>query len=307
MKGSRKTKKKNCELNEIRTTEGLVGSMENTAAVAFKNGRDTSFFLPFKLCISKRGPVRDTRGCRKSRQVYPYPILGTPEGIGEGTGLSIGIRARLKPGRTPPRNARQAQPTTTAQRAARRAARAASQATSDNGSHAGDGVEENQVNGPAQGQGQAALDAAAVEELRRYREAYGGRLPGEGAAGGGLAPPLALRSDLARLQPPRTTGPFAHLAPSAGRCTTASARDQDASNADNWGISSGIARSSMMGQSPRHPISRVSCVDVTGMRPGTIVTGPKQGQGLHCRHHRRRSQQPYRECSLQGTTRELRP
>ncbi|WZZ20436.1 hypothetical protein YC2023_121823 [Brassica napus] len=74
---------------------------------------------------------------------------------------------------TPPRNARQAHPTTTAQRAARRAARAASQATSDNGSHAGDGVEENQVNGPAQGQGQAALDAAAVEELRRYREAYG--------------------------------------------------------------------------------------------------------------------------------------
>ncbi|CAN7001752.1 unnamed protein product, partial [Brassica rapa subsp. trilocularis] len=91
----------------------------------------------------------------------------------------------------PPRNARLAQPTTTAQRAARRAARAASQATSDNGSHAGDGVEENQVNGPAQGdqengpaqggqvngpaqgQGQAAMDAAAVEELRRYREAYG--------------------------------------------------------------------------------------------------------------------------------------
>ncbi|CAF2152236.1 unnamed protein product, partial [Brassica napus] len=101
----------------------------------------------------------------------------------------------------PPRNARLAQPTTTAQRAARRAARAASQATSDNGSHAGDGVEENQVNGPAQGgqvngpaqgQGQAAMDAAAVEELRRYREAYGGRLPGEGAAGGGLAPPLAV-------------------------------------------------------------------------------------------------------------------
>ncbi|KAG5398046.1 hypothetical protein IGI04_019860, partial [Brassica rapa subsp. trilocularis] len=112
----------------------------------------------------------------------------------------------------PPRNARQVQPTTTAQRAARRAARAASQATSDNGSHAGDGVDENQVNGiaqeqdqvngpaqgqdqgngPAQGQGQAAMDAAAVEELRRYREAYGDRLPQEGVAGGGVAPPLAV-------------------------------------------------------------------------------------------------------------------
>ncbi|CAN6836442.1 unnamed protein product, partial [Brassica oleracea] len=102
----------------------------------------------------------------------------------------------------PPRNARQARPETTAQRAARRAARAASQATSDNGSHAGDGVGENQgngpaqgqdqVNGPAQGQGQAAMDAAAVEELRRYREAYGGRLPQEGVAGGGLVPPLAV-------------------------------------------------------------------------------------------------------------------
>ncbi|KAG5401295.1 hypothetical protein IGI04_015902 [Brassica rapa subsp. trilocularis] len=198
--------------------------MGNAAAVAFKNGR-VKIEAPVRLShaeswregvvIHCKGyglhPREPDAGCTRAGD-----FIGMQQERGGLVRLSCVGPRRLAPLRLnpailaliffwmPPRNARQAQPTTTAQRAARRAARAASQATSDNGSHAGDGVGENQVNGdaqeqdqvngpaqgqdqgngPAQGQGQAAMDAAAVEELRRYREAYGGRLPQEGAAGG---------------------------------------------------------------------------------------------------------------------------
>ncbi|KAF8080167.1 hypothetical protein N665_0970s0003 [Sinapis alba] len=77
----------------------------------------------------------------------------------------------------PPRNARAAQPTTTAQRAARRAARTASQASSE--------TESRSVAAPGNGnaaRGQVAVNEAVLEELRRYREAYGGQLPNGGVA-----------------------------------------------------------------------------------------------------------------------------
>lgn len=108
----------------------------------------------------------------------------------------------------PPKNARAAPAAGTAQRAARRATRSASQASSE--------AESQNVVAPVNGNpagGPDAANAAILEELRRYREAYGGQLPnGEAAAVAG-AIPIPPGAD----QNPPPPPPPPPMAPAAGQ------------------------------------------------------------------------------------------